>query len=58
MAYSGYGECGRGMVVGWFVGGAGEVMSPMGAPGIVKERVRKICYTFDMEKKALVKMLS
>jgi len=30
----------------------------MGAPGIVKERVRKICYTFDMEKKALVKMLS
>lgn len=33
-------------------------MSPMGAPGIVKERVQKICYAFDTEKKALVKMLS
>jgi len=58
MAYSGRGERGRGLVVGWFVGWAGEVMSPMGAPGIVKERVRKICYTFDTAKKALVKMLS
>jgi len=58
MAYSGRGERGRGMVVGCVVGKWWEVMSPMGAPGIVKERVQKICNAFDTEKKALVKMLS
>lgn len=56
MAYSGRRERGRGMVVGWVVGiegWGGNVAN--GSAGYRKERVQKICYAFDTEKKSISK---